>query len=360
MSEEIVSSLRDDLKNADPVDMLRKLGPAFLTHLSGIVKKYVDFDWAGKEQPDLSTISFEDFLVNRYDLVSSDQANAADFKKLLKRISRLEKDCKDGGPDANTSSYLSKVKDRLGDFEGRLEVLEAKARDAADLEVMVRTGLKIPKSEEAFNRVRSTLYKFNVENMNKGEEEKKRWGPQDKYDMIYCLDSLTSWLESEYARELDISPYTMQLFEVCIVKGELVTLSSDYLGGIGWRSLFITPDENAKLAQTSKKYRPSANYKTPEHVAKDPRRGYLWKGKMWTTPDSNGDLVKKKNRQHRKKSEKPRADEEKLSSEKSPEKKSPEKKSSSEEEKSGGSSSSPNREKSPEDDGPVAKKHRSS
>jgi len=210
-------------------------------------------DWNERNKTQNNKLSFPDWVANRDEL---DQLNARVTKEVLNLQAQIE----------NISTKLDEVLRRDEDTETDEEFL------------------KKPRSQAEFDAIRSTIYEFNKKNYKLGVRGKKvaTWGEHQEFFDIECKKSFVAWLESEHAKELSLGPSTIDRFEVCVVRGKLVTLSKDYKGGIGLEALWI-PDNKYDEAVCTQ----STRYRSAAHKKNDPRLGYEFNGVKWTYPATN-------------------------------------------------------------------------
>ena len=142
--------------------------------------------------------------------------------------------------------------------------------------------LKEPRSQAAFDAVRLLLYTFNKRNYKrkkgKGGQILK-WGKNNEYDIICNRESLEAWFDSQYAKDLDLNKEVIEDFSVCVVRGELRTISKEFKGGVGIEAFWV-PDNKYDEAG----FKESSSYESTEAFLNDPRRGYMLDGVKWVPP----------------------------------------------------------------------------
>lgn len=177
---------------------------------------------------------------------------------------------------------LELVKIRLGqgtlcnEFNEKMEGLRAEISALRQqVEDLRRTEeLKEPRSQEAFDAIRQTLFSFNKRNTKQHVGEKKTWGKDNEFDLISSRKSLEAWLKSKHANMFGLDINVIDHFNVCVVKGELATIGREFEGGLGIEAFWIPQDKYDRLKKRSGSY-------SADSVRRDPRHGYMLNGVKW-------------------------------------------------------------------------------
>ena len=134
--------------------------------------------------------------------------------------------------------------------------------------------LKTAKSMAEFDRVREILHNFNKENAV--SDQPFTWGESRKYKRIKNECSLKTWLITDEARKVGLGPHVVDDFEVVQVESGLVTVCSNYKGGLGGGSFWIPGRKYKKTA--------SVYWRSQSDKETDPRLRYVdpSTGEGWT------------------------------------------------------------------------------
>lgn len=186
---------------------------------------------------------------------------------------------------------LHEERKRITQLENENDKLRDEVESLKDSVVYVRqlirqledhaTKSKIaPKSEE-FEAFRMTMYRFNKNNSRRSEEDKLKFGVDNKIDIVKSLSNLREFLASPHAVKLGARTDAVEYFSVHEKDGSLVTLDQSFRGGIGFAALWI-PENKYKLL-------PSEDWADENAILKDPRRDFIDPGtsKLWIPPIGN-------------------------------------------------------------------------
>lgn len=176
-----------------------------------------------------------------------------------------------------------------GELEGEISKREkTKATSLA--------SLKTPKTMDrliALNKVINVVNRGNARRRSQGKKLSK-WGPDGRTTSIDGMESLKGWLNSKQAATYGLKPEILEDFRVVVYFEELVTLSKDFEGGIGFEVLW-TPFE-----LFNKTLKRAKTWASPDHYRKDPRRAYVFNNKAWSPIDLSGSKNKKEKKLKRK------------------------------------------------------------
>lgn len=222
----------------------------------------------------LGQVPFADYVATIDDLLEL----KAEVKELKAQVSSLEeKDVKTSEDLVNMTLHQARVTNELKEmFESELTSLRN------DLVGKVR---KEPRPQAAFDAVRLLLYTFNKRNHKRKKEKSGKvlkWGKNNKFDIIYNRESLEAWLESKYAKDLDLNKEVIDDFKVCVVRGELRTISKEFKGGVGIEAFWV-PDNKYHDAG----FEEASCYESTDALLNDPRRGYMLNGVVWVPSTSS-------------------------------------------------------------------------
>lgn len=230
-----------------------------LPEIVKLYKRYLDSN---------STVPFEDFFVSTEQL--TEQLNTA--------------------TGVCMGTFCQRIKQELAnDFDAKLTSLnsevDALRKRVVDLEENAETDrdetFKTPKTFDELAALNKVIQMVNM----KVARHKTTWGDNNEFSTIKDEESLVAWLKS--GNEYKLTPALLDDFEVCVFDSQLVTLSKDYRGGIGFEALFVPMRKFVESVQKSNKY------KSAEHRRNDPRKGYHVDGKRWVP----GTYLPKKKRQ---------------------------------------------------------------
>ena len=230
--------------------------------------------WTERNQrlPVTQALTFNDYVANKDDLT----------KLELMKISCTKHD--EGM--ANMRCFQARVTNELQErFESEIAALKQNfASELAALRLEVLGKLKEPRTQAAFDAVRLLLHTFNKRNYKRKERggEVSKWGEKNEYDIIYNRASLEAWLDSKYAKDVKLNRDVIETFSVCVVRGELRTISKKFKGGVGIEAFWV-PDKKYDEAGFTE----SSSYESTEAFLSDPRREYALDGVKWVPPLSN-------------------------------------------------------------------------
>ena len=239
-------------------------------------------------------LPFSSFMATRDDLMKQgsrvDQEVKNILQDLMKLGSRVDQEVKNILQD-NQRLRNEMVKMRLEhakviltlktDFQSATEALSETMKREMDVirqdqvDVQVE-GLKEPRSQEAFDVVRKVLYSFNKRNAKRKKQGKQplKFGKDLEYSEISDKESLVAWLDSDFARAHGFGN-VIEEFEVCVFRGELATISTEFKGGVGIEAFWV-PDDKYDQYLTR-----STCYESTKSISKDPRHGYMLNGVRW-------------------------------------------------------------------------------
>ena len=270
-------------------DVVEMLGPQGLATIGGLLSAWRE---RNSMLPIGEAMSFVDWVANRDELNLTHKRMDLEIKNLMAQLERQSNAQK---------SFVGKL---MGDMTKKVETLaneieslrtergnpQEKAEEQIETDEEVNQALKNPKSQEEFDTLRETLYKFNKTNYKRRKEGKEvlRWGESKRFSSISSEESFVAWLKTVHASTCSLSVDTIDDFKVCVFRGELVTLSKDYEGGIGIEAFWV-PD--SKYDTVCKR---STAYKSAQHRENDPRHGYQLNGVKWTPKASKKSSKKRK------------------------------------------------------------------
>lgn len=248
-------------------DLIRQLGPQSLTWLGSLIGVWYN---RNNEVTDDKKIPFSEWVVNRDELEGLRTEMTAMGKEKMKHVADQK---------IHFAKLFRDMTDKLTELTGEVTSLRSmihKKEESEDDETDVdNQSLKIPKTQESFNAVRSILYRFNKKNHKLGDKA-RTWGEDGQYSVIKNEESLNAWFESSFAEDLGLGPETIKEFAVCVFQGELVTISKDFVGGVGIEAFWIPDDKYSEVCTRSKVHK--------DPSVKDPREGYKFNGVRWSPP----------------------------------------------------------------------------
>jgi len=288
----------------DSFEMLEKLGPLVLTRLGLMYNRWHDRNSKFQESDKVTFPTWVDNfdrvnaicqensslklkvtnLQNEIDEIKNDILDIK-FNKVKEEIQEQNQEDvqdKEEVQDQDQNQEQEQDVQDVQDVLERMENMETLLMQPEDDNV----DLKVPKTEEEFNKVRKTIYLFNKKNY-KLEKKAKTWG--DGYNRIVNKKTLVAWLESPFAEERGLGISILEDFSVCVVDDCLVTLDRDFKGGIGVEAFWIPPSRYDSVAEVS------TVWKSDSHKDSDPRHGYLFKGSKWV-PELDSDQTSKRAR----------------------------------------------------------------
>lgn len=235
------------MSDESPLDILNKMGGKRLAMLGALVQRW--------ENTAAEGLCFTDWLVNEEFIKTTERLfhegadNTRDIRKEL----------------AETKEELSESKKKIKNLSDKIERL-------------------LPKTPP-IDRIRGILSKFNRENTV--AIATGGGATFDGYSKITSVESLGAFLASVHARELGVPSNILVTFKVFVLRGKLVTLSSDYHGGVGYSFLWIKSKKNRSVegalgwsSVQAKRYDP--------RLGIDPATGVNYidpaTGKMWVHP----------------------------------------------------------------------------
>lgn len=135
--------------------------------------------------------------------------------------------------------------------------------------------LKIAPAMLIFCAARECLHDFNKRNAV--ADNPLSWGDNGKYTRIESVNSLKTWLFTEAAAELKISPTYMEDFMVVNDGGNLVTFDEEFKDGYHPSAFWIPARKYSR--------EPSKDWSHPCMKERDPRKKYIdpKTGKAWCT-----------------------------------------------------------------------------
>lgn len=227
-----------------------------LPEIVKLYKRYLDSN---------SSVSFEDFFVSTEQLETATGVSIGTFCQRIKQELANDFDAK-----------LMRLSTEVGALRKRVLDLEQENAETDRDET-----LKTPKTFDELSALNKVIQMVNT----KVARHKTTWGDNNEFSTIKDEESLVAWLKS--GNEYKLTPALLDDFEVCVFDSQLVTLSKDYRGGIGFEALFVPMEDFVKSVQKSSKY------KSAQHRRNDPRKGYQVDGKRWVP----GTYLPKKKRQ---------------------------------------------------------------
>lgn len=262
---------RPAMASTETFALLNKIGSTRIGYLGALVQRW--------ENVAVEGLSFTDWVMND------------DFVETTKRL------C-----NTNTTTVLVLKKDVAGlqsDLsETRKELAESKEDISRLLEVnrdiyakYAQLSKRLPKIAKniGIGSVKRVISKFNKENaaaVASGDDGGVTFGG---FSVVDSLDSLNAFLDSMRARELGVPCNILETYKVFVLDGKLVTMSTEYHGGIGYSFLW------------KKRNKPSfraIGWSTEESKKLDPRLGvdpvtgvnYVdpETGRMWVYPVVSG------------------------------------------------------------------------
>ena len=283
--------------NTDSFEMLEKLGPLVLTRLGLMYNRWHDRNSKFQES---ERITFPTWVDNfdRVNMIFQENSSLkTTVVKLQTDIDELKSDIMEMKlsikvQEAQEHDYQDEVHDQDHDHDevNEKELLESMEKMETLLmlpeDVNVNVNLKVPKTEEEFDKIRKTIYSFNKKNY-KLDKKAKTWG--DGCSRISNKKSLVSWLESSFGEERGLGVSILEDFSVCVVDDCLVTVDRDFKGGIGIEAFWIPPSRYASVAEAS------TDWKSDYHKVADPRHEYSFKGSKWV-PELSSDQTNKRAR----------------------------------------------------------------
>lgn len=248
----------------------------------------VHAQWRRRNQsvPKSQELSFEEYVVNRdvfakleqrLDLVVTENAR---LKEDLEGLRLEVKNCASEMVQMRLGQGIlcKELTHRVDEMRAEIDAVrmtDDNTNDKANDEA--KETLKEPRTQEAFDAVRLALYTFNKRNVKRKQRgaEPKTWGRDGEYDLISNRESLEAWLDSKHAKDFKLDRDVIDHFNVCVVNGELVTISKEFKGGVGIEAFWVPQNKYDSVCQRS------STYEETESVLRDPRHGYMLNRVKW-------------------------------------------------------------------------------
>lgn len=233
---------------------------------------YTQWNERNERLPLSQALSFADYIANKDDLVKLKAENNRLKEELVefKKISCQKHDEDMANMRLYQAGVTIELKAQLAALRSEL-LVQVIGRGVKPVQVF-----KEPRSQAAFDAVRLLLYTFNKRNYKR--KEKSKWGKNKEYDIIHNRESLEAWFDTKYAKDVKLNREVIEEFDVCVVRGELRTISKKFKGGVGIEAFWV-PDEKYDEAGLKE----SSSYESTEALVNDPRRGYVLDGVKWVT-----------------------------------------------------------------------------
>ena len=232
-------------------DVLCSLGPVGLARIGSVYNRWKIFN---KELEDDQKVSFAEWCDN-YSRIDDVQQDLDVQKKRVQDLENENDDLKD---------EVERLKDSILNIRQLVRQLEEHI-----------TKSKIAPKHEELEAFCSIVYRFNKSNIRRSQEEKLRFGVDNKLDMVKSLSNLREFLASPHATRLGARSDAIEYFSVHEKDGSLVTLDGSFKGGVGFAALWI-PENKYKVS-------PSDDWADNNSLMNDPRRGYVdpCTNKLW-------------------------------------------------------------------------------
>ena len=265
------------VKQVSSDEVVKMLGPQGLVRMGGLINA-----WRARNAklPQKDKIAFVDWVADRDELDRLNKRVDEEVTNLQAQVQVLQGqlEVQSNALKSFAGKLVGDVAQKQGGLAERIALLEKARDELVETDEEVTEALKEPKSQKEFDGIRETLYKFNKANNRRQKEGKQvlKWGESELYSTISSEESLVAWLKTVHASTCGLSVDTINDFKVCVFRGQLVTLSKDYEGGIGIEAFWM-PDTKYDTG-----CKQSTSYKSAEHRKNDPRHGYQLDGVKWT------------------------------------------------------------------------------
>ena len=251
------------------------------TWLMSVYTKWQDRNMDPEITPKLP---FSSFMANRDDLVKLGKRVDQEVKNLLRENEGLREEM-----TKMRLEHARIITDLRTVFRSEADAIRVQVQSQVQGQAQGQVqgqvqdqGLKEPRSQEAFDVVRKVLYAFNKRNAKRVRQGQQpfKFGKSEEYSEISDKESLVAWLGSEFASAHRFGN-VIEEFEVCVFRGELATISTEFKGGVGIEAFWIPDDKYDKYLTRS------TCYESSESLLKDPRHGYMFKGVKWVPGATN-------------------------------------------------------------------------